>query len=94
MLLALILSPVSAFTLALYGEHGARSSIECILCNYFQRRTWTPPPIGNDRLSGAHPDRLRETHLGRLKWPLWARAAALVHSAFRPFLVFIDSRNR
>ena len=31
---------------------------------------------------------------GSGRWPLWARAASLGHSAFRPFFVFIDSRNR
>jgi hypothetical protein len=27
-------------------------------------------------------------------WPPWARAVTTTHSAFLPFFVFIDSRNR
>ncbi len=31
---------------------------------------------------------------GDSKWSLWARAANLFHSDFRPFFVFIDTRKR
>ena len=52
------------------------------------------PAAGNERVRGTHPERTKRDPPGSSRWPLWARAATRVHSAFRPFLVFIDSRKR